>query len=238
ESFGAHRKAPDDQWEDPYEAAQAEAAVLVDVPEEILEKHRAFLKRRRKRIVLLVIGSGLLAAACVVAGILVYQVSSGGESASPETQPTPSSPPPPLPAAVPEPPAAPPPPPSPIPPSKVYSVESNPHYHRGDCSVYLGGTGQRYEGTLDQAVAAGFRTPCPLCKPLETTPIAPPVSPQPFPASPPPDNDLSVVYVTPTGDLYHAFGCQALRGPSNPVATADAISRGYKPCPQCIRPAP
>lgn len=240
EHFGHYKKAPDEDWEDPYAAAQGEVA-LGDIPEEVLAKHRAFLERKRKRVMLLALSGALLAAAVVVVVILVFGLLRTGEkpSGASTTAPQPTAGSPVRPPGVATEPA--PAPATPAKPATVFSVRSDPHhYHRKDCPVYLAGIGERYVGTVAQASAAGYRIPCSVCRP-DAIEVSTPgdAAPLPFPVppdtSPPgPAEKPSVVYVTPTGDLYHAHGCPLLQGASNPVSLDDALSRGYKPCARCI----
>jgi hypothetical protein len=41
------------------------------------------------------------------------------------------------------------------------------------------------------------------------------------------------VYITRTGQKYHAGGCSSLRKSKMPISRADAIKRGYAPCKVC-----
>ncbi|MBP8128306.1 MAG: hypothetical protein KA184_01910 [Candidatus Hydrogenedentes bacterium] len=243
EHFGHYRKAPDEDWEDPYDEGQGEVA-LDGIPDEILAKHRALLARKRKRAILLGVAAGLLITAAILAAILVYEMArDNGTPAAPSTTGTPPAAA--APASAPAVTAAPAaadatPPQATATPLRVYSVQSDPHYHRADCAVYLSGAGQRYEGTVEQASAAGFQTQCPLCKPGVA--ISGAASPQPVPGTPvttapAPVEDATVVYVTPTGDHYHAHGCALMQGASNAISLDDARARGYQPCSRCLRPA-
>ena len=42
-----------------------------------------------------------------------------------------------------------------------------------------------------------------------------------------------IVYVTKTGDKYHAAGCRSLAKSSTAISRADAIAQGYTPCSIC-----
>lgn len=46
----------------------------------------------------------------------------------------------------------------------------------------------------------------------------------------------STVYITASGEKYHAAGCGSLRKSSQPLSLAQAKAQGYTPCGQCEPP--
>ena len=49
------------------------------------------------------------------------------------------------------------------------------------------------------------------------------------------DGDI-IVYITDTGEKYHAAGCQYLRQSKHEVTLAEAKARGFEPCTKCHPP--
>ena len=50
------------------------------------------------------------------------------------------------------------------------------------------------------------------------------------------DNGEEIVYVTDTGDCYHAEGCSYLRSSKNQTTLLSAVKSGYTPCSKCHPP--
>ena len=48
-----------------------------------------------------------------------------------------------------------------------------------------------------------------------------------------PDNGGYTVYITDTGEKYHADGCRYLKKSKIPISKSDAIARGYGACSKC-----
>jgi hypothetical protein len=44
------------------------------------------------------------------------------------------------------------------------------------------------------------------------------------------------VYITKTGEKYHADGCQHLRRSKIPVSLKEAVAKGFEPCSVCKPP--
>jgi hypothetical protein len=46
------------------------------------------------------------------------------------------------------------------------------------------------------------------------------------------------VYITKTGQKYHADGCQYLSQSKIPIKLSEAVAKGYTPCSKCNPPVP
>lgn len=59
----------------------------------------------------------------------------------------------------------------------------------------------------------------------------PPVASEP--AAEPSEESGATVYLTRTGECYHAGSCSSLSRSKIPVSLAEAKERGYRPCSRC-----
>lgn len=101
----------------------------------------------------------------------------------------------------------------------VYITETGTKYHQEDCR-YL----QYSKKEIDREDAADRNyLPCKVCQPdtagekgQETRPVT-----------------ASSVYVTATGEKYHAQGCRYLKHSKRKMDRANAVNSGYDPCKVC-----
>lgn len=87
----------------------------------------------------------------------------------------------------------------------------------------------------DPSEVQPYISPSPAVTTPEPSPSAAPVSEAPAAAAVEDPVEV-IVYVTKTGEKYHAAGCQYLSRSQIPMSLEDAKASGYTPCSKCHPP--